>query len=188
MFGDVGVFWGSFYVIVFNIVTWTYGMYILGRARSSIKINFVKMIWNYGTTPCLIGLALFIFRVKLPSPVLSAMIYLGSLCTPISMLIVGSLLATIPFKKLFSTPKIYYSCAIRLIIIPLIVILIGKAVGLGRDMLLFSAIMACVPTAANSAMFAERYDLETVYAAHVVGMSTLLSAATIPLMIWVALL
>ncbi|MFA6947695.1 MAG: AEC family transporter, partial [Eubacteriales bacterium] len=111
MFGDIGVFWGSFYIIVFNIVTWTYGMYILHRARPEIKMNFVKMIFNYGTTPCIIGLLLFIARINLPDFVSGAVSYLGSLCTPISMLVIGGLLATIPVKKLFASPKVYYSCA-----------------------------------------------------------------------------
>lgn len=183
MFGDIGVFWGSFFVIMYNIVTWTYGMYILGRARSQIKMSFVKMILNYGTTPCIIGIVLFLLRVKLPSPVMSAMNYMGSLCTPLSMIIIGGLLATIPFGRLFTNLKVYYVCVIRLFVITAVITLTAKVCGLSSEFVLFSTVMSAVPTAANSAMFAERYDLMPEYGAHMVGMTTLLSAFTIPVMV-----
>ncbi|MGI6744221.1 MAG: AEC family transporter [Eubacteriales bacterium] len=189
LLGDIGLFWGAFYVIAFNIIVWTYGMFVLSRARSEIKMSFKGMILNYGTTPCLIGLLLWVTQIKLPTPVIDTMSYMGSICTPISMLIVGALLAQIPLKNMFTNLKVYYSSFIRLLVNPLVVILIGKLVGadrfLGEAFLVFAAVMASVPTAANSAMFAERYDLLPVRAAHIVGISTALSAVTIPLMILV---
>ena len=183
VFGDIGVFWGSFYVIVYNIVSWTYGMYVLGRARSEIKMNFVKMFLNYGTTPCIIGLILFFLRVKFPAPVLSAFDYMGSLCTPLSMLIIGGLLATIPVHQLFTNIRIYYLCLIRLIVVPVTVTLLGRLIGLSLEFSIFTSILSAMPTAANSGMFAEKFDLKPVYAAHGVGMTTLFSAATVPLIV-----
>jgi len=186
VFGDIGVFYGSFYIIVFNIVTWTYGMLVLGKARKQIKMNFKNMILNFGTTPCLIGIVLFILRVKFPEPILSATNYMGSLCTPLSMLIIGGLLANIPFKKLFVNLKVYYQCLIRLIVVPLIVITVTRLLRLDYTFSLFAAILAAMPTASNTSMFAERFDLKPEYSAHAVGMSTLLSALTVPLMMLIA--
>lgn len=187
LLGDLGLFWGSFYVIVHNIVTWTYGMYVLGRVRSEIKISPLKMVLNYGTTPCLVGLALFLLRVSFPAPIASAVKYLGSLCTPLSMLIVGGLLATIPFKKLFTNLKIYYICLIRLIVIPAAVIGLCLIVRLPADFSVFAAIMSALPSASNASMFGERYDISPGFAAHFVSMSTLLSSMTIPVMLWLAM-
>lgn len=186
LFGDLGVFWGSFYVIVFNIVTWTYGMFILKRVRSEIKMSPLRMVWNYGTTPCVIGLLLFLLRIKLPAPLSSAVSYIGSLCTPLSMLIVGGLLATIPFKKLFTSGKVYYVCAVKLFLIPAAVILAARLFGLPDNFTLFAAVMSALPTAANSSMFGERYGICPEYGAHLVGMSTLLSSFTVPVMLFLA--
>jgi predicted permease len=40
--------------------------------------------------------------------------------------------------------------------------------------------MAALPTAANTAIFAESYNIKPSYAAHTVGVTTLFSVITIP--------
>ncbi len=182
LFGDIGGFWAAFYIIIFNIIQWTYGMTILGRGREYIKINLKNMIVNYGTIPCLIGITLFILKVKLPSPILGASYYIGSLCTPVSMLIVGGTIATIPFKRLISNMKVYYMGAVKLFLVPVTVILLCKIFGLSDDMIMFAAVMSALPTAANVVMFGERYYISPDFASHAVGMITLLSAVSIPVM------
>lgn len=182
LFGDIGGFWAAFYIIIFNVIQWTYGMTILGRGRANIKINLKNMLVNYGTTPCLIGITLFILRVKLPSPFMGASYYIGSLCTPVSMLIVGGTIATIPIKRLVSNIKVYYMGAVKLFLVPVTIILLCKLIGLSNDMIMFAAVMSALPTAANVAMFGERYNISPDYASHTVGMITLLSAVSVPIM------
>ena len=188
MFGDIGVFWGSFYIVVFNMTSWTYGMFILSKARPQIKMSFVRMFLNYGSTPCIIGIVLFLLRVKLPAPLLSAMSYMGSICTPITMIIVGGLLATIPFNKMFTNLKVYYQCLIRLFVCPITVTLLCRLIGMESQMILFATAMAALPTAANTAMFSERFEIKSDFAAHGVGLTTLLSAVSIPVVVYVAML
>lgn len=186
VFGDIGVFWGSFYVIVYNIACWTWGMFVLSRARSEIKMNFVKMIVNYGTTPCLIGLALWFLRVQFPAPVTSLISYMGGLCTPLSMLIIGGQIATIPLKKLVTDGRVYYVCAVRLLVVPTVMILLSRLAGLPQTFSIFVSILSAMPVSANTGMFGEKYDMQPAYAAHCVGMTTALSAATVPLMMLLA--
>lgn len=182
LFGDIGGFWASFYIIIFNIIQWTYGMFVLGRGWSDIKMSFKKMLLNYGTVPSFIGITLFLTRVKLPSPVMSMMNYIGSLCTPVSMLIIGGIIATIPVKRLLTSGKVYAFCVVKLLVVPAVIITLARLCGLSDEMVMFAAVVSSLPTAANVAMFGEKYDIAPDYAAHSVGMATLLSAATVPLM------
>lgn len=187
VYGEVGVFWASFYVIIFNVVCWTYGIYVLSRAGGKIKINLFKIFINYGTVPCLLGLILYMLRVgdMLPGVAFDAMNYLGSLCTPLSMLIIGGLLATVPFGKLFTNLRIYILCAVKLLILPVVCGLALALLGFSREMTIFGAIMTALPTAANTAIFAESYDINPSYAAHAVGMTTLFSVLTIPAAVYI---
>lgn len=186
MFGEKGLFYGSFYVILFNLFTWTWGMVILGRGRDDIKVNPYKMIVNYGTLPCIIGFVIFALRIPIPEPLSNAVNYLGSLCTPISMLITGGLLSTMSFKKLFSQKIIYYISMLKLIVIPLFVCVIASLVGLPDEMVIFITIMSSLPTAANTVMFSEMYDIKPSLSAGAVGVTTLLSTITLPAVIWTA--
>ena len=186
MFGERGLFFGSFYVILYNLFTWSWGMVILGRKRPDIKINPYKMIVNYGTVPCIIGFLIFALRIPIPEPLARATDYIGSLCTPVSMLITGGLISTMSIKELFAQKILYFISALKLIVVPLIVCVIAAFVGLSDELVIFVTIMSGLPTAANAVMFSEMYDIKPPLAAGVVGMTTLLSTATLPIVIGVA--
>ena len=191
LFGPKGLFLASFYVISFHLFIWSWGIAILARKRPDIKLTVKKIFINLGSVPCLIGVLLYMAVIPFPSFALPEFItkfmsYLSNLCTPISVLITGALLATRTPKQIFGSPKIYYFSAMKLIAIPLVVCLLGKVIGLPHDMVLFATVEAALPSAASITMFSETYDLNAGYASQTVGTSSLLSVGTLPLMLLLA--
>jgi predicted permease len=195
LFGDRGIAWASFFSVIFHVFAWTYGMIILGRGRDDIKLSVKKVLLNFGTIPCFIGIVLyFISGLNIPQEFLSglsglkkALDYLGGLCTPISLLVLGGVLTTLPLKKLFNNWKIYYVCFMKLVVFPLITYAVAKFIlNIGDEMSMFTLIMAGLPTASLTNMFAELYDIEPGYAATSVGMTTVFSVATLPFVVWIA--
>ena len=65
LFGDIGAFYGAFFMITFQVVLWTYGMILLGRGRDDIKVKPLNLIFNYGTVPCIIGIILYVLPFDL---------------------------------------------------------------------------------------------------------------------------
>ena len=201
IFGNgIGSFMGAFYVIAFHLFIWTWGIMILARGREDIKLTPKKIFFNYGTVPCAIGLVIFLFKGLIVIPTDSALMpavkafgsffgYLGSLCTPISVLVTGALLATISLPKMFTNAKLYLHSAIKLVAFPVIICLLAKLIlsltplspeAINVYVLLATA-MAGVPSAATITMLAELYDIEPAYASQSVGMTSILSTATLPL-------
>lgn len=179
LYGQTGVFYGSIYVTVFNILTWTNGVMIFTGKRDVKSIK--KALVTPGIIAIFIGLAVFFFSIKLPYPVLKTLEILGTMTTPLSMLIIGALIANTEFKSLFSGFTLYYVTAIRLIILPLLVLAVLKAAGITDHVLSGSCIAtAAMPAAANTAVFAERYDGDSVFASRIVAFQTILSMITIP--------
>lgn len=183
--GDKGLFWGAFYCIIFNILSWTYGMFVLSSANRSIKMNIKKVFVNFGTIPAAIGVLIFVLRIPLPVPVKDTMSYFAGLSTPISMLIIGGVLANLPFKKLFTNLKVYWLCLCKLVLFPVIVGTIVILLRLPRDIALFATLMASMPTAATTTVFGEKFDIKPEYSALCVGISTVISVVTIPMIILV---
>ncbi|MBQ8578839.1 MAG: AEC family transporter [Clostridia bacterium] len=186
LFGDMGLFWGAFYVVAFNLSVWSYGMIVLARAKGKhsggeqIKINPLKMVLNHGTTPCLLGFLLFVLQIKLPAPVAATVGYMNNICTPIVLLVIGANLSRLPLKEIFLDAQMYIFSFLRLLAAPTLIALVYHLCGMSDDRVIFFTIMASLPTAAVTAMFAEIYDLRPDYASKTVGMSTLLSMFTIP--------
>lgn len=215
IFGGVekglGSFMGAFYVIAFHLFIWTWGILILARGRDDIKLTPKKIFVNYGTVPCAIGLLIFVGKgMVLSSEALASVAdtvmpaieatasffsYLGSLCTPISVLVTGALLATISFSKMFTSAKLYLHSAIKLFAFPIIICLLAKLV-LGlitaanpaalspetvEIYILLATAMAGVPSAATITMLAELYDIEPGYASQSVGMTSIIATASLPI-------
>ncbi len=188
LFGNTGLFLASFYVISFHLFIWSWGIAILARKRSDIRLTVRKIFVNLGSIPCLIGILLYLAVIPFPGFALPDFLtdflrYLSGLCTPISVLITGALLATRTPKQLFGSWKIYYFSALKLIGIPLVICVLGKLVGLPDFLVLFCTVEAALPSAATITMFSELYGLNAGYASQTVGTSSLLSVATLPLVL-----
>ena len=193
IFGNgIGSFMGAFYVVFFNIFIWTWGILILARERDDIKLTPKKIFINYGTVPCAIGILLFLLQPYIVpaegsalTPVYDALSqffnYLGSLCTPISVLVTGALLATMPLLDMFKNVRLYVHSCIKLIVFPIVLCLLAKVIGLNDTYVLLVTAMAGVPSAAMVTMLAELHDIEPGYASQSVGMTSILSTATLPL-------
>ncbi len=181
VYGEIGVFWGGFFIVIFNFVMWTYGVFILSRANREMKIKLTKIFINSGTIPCVVGFLLFIMRVKIYPPIFKSMDILGDTCTPLSMTIIGAMIAEIPFKKLLTKPITYYVSLIRLVVLPVVSGVVLMLLGFSYDLSIFGALMMSLPAAAGSAMFAETYDIRPDLAAQTVGISTIISVASVPL-------
>lgn len=191
LFGAVGAFMASFIVISFNILMWTLGIAILGRKRSDIKLTLKKALINKGTVPSVIGFAIFLIPAfwegfKLPAFALSSLSYIASLCTPISMLIIGALLAGRTFGQIFGSAKVYYLCLFKLVVIPMTVCLVMKLLGFADTWILFATALTCMPSATSVSMLAELYDITPGFSAQGVGTTSLFSIATMPCVIFLA--
>ena len=179
LMGDIGLFYGAFYLVSFNLFIWTWGILILTRGRSDIRITPKKILFNFGTLPCVIGILLFSLKVPIPEVIEDLASYLGGLCTPVSMLVCGANIARRSLKKMLSSGKVYWVSAVKLIIMPVFVTLATWAVGLPDYMVIFACVMSAMPCPTAVTMFGELYDISPGYAAELVGTSTVLSTVTI---------
>ncbi len=180
-YGDVGVFWGSFFVVIFNLLSWSYGVFSLSRANSELKIKPLKIFINAGTIPCFIGLLIYLLRIPLYEPLTAGMERIAAVCSPVSMIIIGIMIARLPVRKLLLSFLPYYTVLIKQLVIPLVTGVLLRLVGFSFDISVFCALMIAMPSATTTAMFAENYDIRPELAAQNVGMTTVLSLVAVPL-------
>lgn len=181
----VGIFYGSFYCIMFNVYNWTYG-YSMMQSSEYTKISYKKAFINVGTVSTAIGIVLFLTQLKLPIAISGAMAFVGDMTFPLSMIIIGSLVATLNLKKALLNIKVYYFCFIKLIVLPLIAIVVCHIFSINNTVAYMTIIMCAMPSATNTAIFADVFGQDKLLAAECVGVSTLLSVGTIPLIIMIA--
>lgn len=191
LFGDIGLFMAAFLVVSFNTLIWTLGVSIFARGKDDNKLTIKKAIINFGTIPCVVGFALYMLKnpaigFTMPAFVSTGFQYLTNLCTPISLLITGALIATQKPKQIVASPTLYYFNLLKLFVLPLIVCLITKLIGLGETYALFATAAAALPAASSVAMMTELYKLDSGYSSLIVGTSSLISVLSLPLVLKIA--
>lgn len=182
LFGEQGVFYGSAYVIVFNILQWTYGISLMDLQQG--KASLKKVLVNPGTIGVLIGIPLFFFRLPVPQILSEPIGYLATLNTPLAMLITGFFLVTADFKSGLFDRKMWVSFLLRLLVIPGAMLLLFRfGFGLGGVLLSCCVLPACAPCAVNTMILSAKFGGDTALASRMIALSTLLSVLTMPVLL-----
>ena len=120
-----------------------------------------------------------------PAPVESALSSIGSINTPMAMMIIGASLAHSDIRAAFSKPRLYRVALLRLIIMPLVFIGLSMIVPISRMLAGICVIVAAMPIAGNCSMLSDIYTPEDMTSSHAVIVTTLFSGVTLPLLVMV---
>ena len=188
LFGPIGLFYGAFYVVTYNLGCWSYGVLLMAKGKSGYRITLKSMFLNVGMISCILGFLLYALQIPIPAFLRTTAMHVGNLCTPLSLIVTGSLLATIPLGKMFSNRKLYLFCAVKLVALPLLFALAFHLCGAEKlisdiNLTVFMAVMVSLPPAALTSLFANMYDVKPAFAAQLVSLGTLLSPLTTLLVI-----
>lgn len=179
--GEEGVFYCANGVIAFNVITFIHGAALMSREKE--KLNLKKIVLNPGVISVIIGLPLFLLRIKLPNVIAEPLDYFSAINTPLAMLIFGTYLSNTKLKTVFTDKRLYLVAFFKLILMPLVCIGVFRLCGVTGTLLTAFAITACVPSANNTFMFATKYNRDTALASGVVALVSLLSIVTMPVII-----
>lgn len=189
IFGHDGLPYLFTFYLVTIVLFWSLGVYTLSKASvisgasgEPRKFFSLKKVLSPGLIGVLIGCALAELELHLPTIPETALTYLGDICVPLSLLVIGSNLA-----KSFShgIPKVTLDQIIimagKFVIHPLIIFAVFSLAGVHGLPLKVFVLTAALPCHAQTAIMAEYYDLESQYASNLVSLSTLISLVTIPI-------
>ncbi len=185
LYGADGVFYGSFYVVAFNIFAWTFGYSMFSNVGKNLGMKNLlkKALLNPAVIAVYVGIVIFIFRIPIPFVVEGAVKYIGDMTLPLSMLIIGSLISTVKVKDLVNDVKVYIASAVRLILMPLLAYGILHLIGAPKILISVIVTALAMPVAAMTTVFADLFDKDAVFASKVVMVSTILSVVTAPIII-----
>ena len=182
--GDNGVFFGSTYLVVFTVLSWTHGVFVISGDRKEISVK--KLFLNPGVIGVSIALLLFFLKIKLPGILATPVSAIASMNTPLAIILLGTFLLGIKPTEIFKNLDVTIVTALRLIIAPAITILIAYFLPFSPDVKLSVIIPAACPGATISALFALRYNKNANHATQIVSIATLISIITLPLIILLA--
>ena len=184
LMGDIGLFYGSAYNLVFTALLWTAGISYLQHRKGPLRLR--KLILNPGIIGMALGFSVFLLQIQLPPVLETTVDYLGNVAVSLPMLIIGCQLAHADLKRLLHDHWSWVGAALRLLVMPLLALLLLYLLGLRGDVLMATVICAAAPPAAMVAMLAENCGRDPVLASGVVSFHTLLSVVTMPVVVSIA--
>lgn len=184
LYGKIGILYGSAFLAPFNIYLWTLGVSLYEGEGGKFKL---KNILNPGIISVVIGVIIFIFSIRLPYAVNRCFEMIGSMTTPLSMIITGVIIGGMDIKKIFTRPSIYIGALVRLILIPAICALVLGFLGLDEKVYGVCVLVAAMPVAAMATVLAESFGGDAQFASQNVFITTILSLVTIPVLAFIFL-
>lgn len=177
IYGTEGLLYASVYLIPLRFFMWSAGLSCFTKAKGREVLR--KLAWH----PCIwavwIGFFFLLTGISIPSPLLRTIRYLSGCMLPVSILIIGSILAGVHVRTIFTGLTMYYS-VLRLLVIPLITLLVCRLCHTPELVTGVSVLLSGMPAGSTTAILAEKYDGDAVYASGCIFVSTLLSLVTIP--------
>lgn len=185
--GQEWLVYSSMFVVVQLPILWSHGrMLLTGKS----ELTFKNIFGNVNLLATLAGIAMMLLRVRLPALVTGALSQVGTMMGPLSMLIIGMVLAGMDFKGIFLKKGVWKATVLRLIVYPLAAVCMVKFSGAaklvpgGETILLVSLIAAITPAATSIMQLAQIYDQDAEAAGAIYALTVLGCIVTMPLMVW----
>ncbi len=181
-------------ISVFNILTWTLGVYMITKDKSYISVK--KIILNPTIISVILGFILFIVA-KVPlvdlvkegsvgdvfiTKIMNSISLVGNAVTPVSMMVIGIRLARVKFVDLFTDVHAYINAVFKLIVATLITMLAVTFLPISSVIKYTLFFLFAMPSAASTTLFAVKFNSDANASSVMVLLSSMLAMLTIPLM------
>ena len=163
---------------------WTIGILTFGGS-GSLKQS-VKNIFSVNLAAIVLAVIMAWFHIPVPSFLSGMADMAGGMAVPFMLILTGAALWFQADKLFRDKLDALYITAVRLLILPAMLIFLLKLLPLERDVLEVCITVALMPAASASVLIAERYGGSTELTGQAIIITTSLSIITIPLGLWLA--
>lgn len=178
LFGAEGMLYASAFVTMFNVIVWS-----AGYAMMSGEVQPKQVLKSVGKNPVtyavILGLLLYLGRIPVPEVIKEPLSLVGSMTTPLSMIIIGVMIAGSEIKSILGNGQVWFTVVLRLVVIPAITFGLFYLLGVGGMVGSVILIQAACPTAATTSVLAIQFNHDETIGAGTVVLSTVCSIVTL---------
>jgi predicted permease len=192
LFGSDGLFYASVFNLPYNVYLWSMGYAALTRQpmdKKGIKNTFTNPV----IIACLLGYLYWLVSVLIPDQVITALApvfdvfaTISGANTPMSMILIGAIVAEAQFIKMLRDKDIWIFSLVKLIVVPGLLFGVLYALGFRGWIVAVPTVIAAMPACATGGILAAKFDIQKELSASIITFTTMLSALTAP--IWLLVL
>ena len=183
VFGSNCIFYGAVFLMVFNLHIFSFGVMTLQKGGNDLK-TMAKKLLNPGIISAVVAFFIVMLHIHVPNQITLIVNGLGSVTTPMAMIVIGSQLGPVNFLEVLKKKELYLMAGLKLVVYPAVVFaLLSLVLGPSHLLTKIATILVGLPVAGNVTMLCSEYGGDTSLSAQGTCVSTLLSLLTIPLML-----
>ena len=166
------------FAVVMNVIGWTLGAAIISGDTKYISIK--KIFLNPAMLGTVVALLIFILGIPIEGDLRNMIVTTARMSTPLSMIIMGMRLATMEIRELFTDLRVYFTIAVKQIVMPLVALGLVYFLPISPDVKKTFFIICACPVASVVLNFAEIVGTGQREAAKMLLLGTFLSVVTLP--------
>lgn len=178
LFGNEGMLYASVFATVFNIIIWSAGYAVMSGETDRKKL-IRSVVTSPVTCSVVVGLLLYLCRVPIPVIIKQPIRMMGEATTPISMIIIGEMIAESRITHILRNKEVWLTVAVRLLFIPAITFGLYYLFGIGGMVGSVILIQAASPTSATTSVLAAQFNHDEAIGAGTVVITTICSIVTL---------
>ena len=141
-----------------------------------------KILVSPAMIACYLSTLIVVFDIKgLPNIVSTPITLLGNITVPAALLIIGTSMAQMDLRRIFSGKLVWGISVLRLLVLPIVIYYFTRLIGFSGDILGINTVLAAMPVGTYGAMFCLQYGKDETVMVQGILISTLLSILSIPL-------
>lgn len=181
LFDEQGIIYLTMFNLIYQLLIWSYGIYLFTKTRNTIKWRGI--FFNPGVLSTCLGLIILISPIRLPMTISNTLESIGEMTIPLSMILIGSLLANTKYRDiplLFKNIYLWKVTIARLLLIPLS-LLPFSLLPVQYPLLVIAVLVSGMPSAPTTSLYSQKFKADTNFATSGVILTTALCIFTIPL-------
>lgn len=179
LYGDTGTLFAVAYNICYQLMFFSYGLLLI---QGQGKITLKKLFGNSIIYVSIGSMLLYFSGLRFPDFIQSTISSIGSMMTPLSMILIGAEIAHIKYTEILKDRYSFIVSGLRLLVFPLVVAMILKLCGIDRTVAISAVLLTALPSGSLTVIAAQENGKNTAFAARAVAQSTILTLATLPVL------
>ena len=185
IYGKGATIYVSFYVLIYNLLLYTYGIYIASKNSPYKDVSFEwKKLINPGFLFSLLSIIIFSLQIPVPAAVGTFVSYMGNTAVPLSMILIGVLMAKFDFRSIFTNFTIYLFAFFKLLVLPILLVLILKRIPFDPTVFGVFVLLSGVPVGSLVILLADEYGIGGKESVQGIMLTTILSMVTLPVVVF----
>lgn len=182
IYGKESILLIAFYNLGYNLLLYTYGIYLAGKGGQVAAGNGVqwKKLINTGVISCVAAVVIFATGVVMPESVCTFFNYVGNAAVPLSMILIGASVAQGGKKEFFLDKKMYAFIAVKMLAIPIAAALLLRLLPWPAMVEGVFILMLAMPVGSIVVMIAAESGNDAIECTKGSILTTLVSVLTIP--------